>query len=120
MKRDTSREEKADATTDLGATQVSGRSLPPGPEVASDEAVTPAPLSEVVTGDGALTQWSAGQRLSDRFEIRSVAGMGGMGVVYRAHDHVLGEDVALKVLREGADQERFTREARLLSQLEHE
>ncbi|HEU5076999.1 MAG TPA: serine/threonine-protein kinase, partial [Polyangiaceae bacterium] len=125
MTRDTPREEQADPQglaepRDLESTQISGRPLPMGPEAARGGAETPAPLSDVVTNGGAITQWSVGQRLSDRFEIRSIAGMGGMGVVYRAHDQDLGCDVALKVLREGAEQERFTREARLLSQLDHE
>lgn len=119
MKRDISREEKADAGR-LESTQVSGRPLPIGPGPTGDDVAAPAPLSDLVTNGGPLTQWSVGERLSERFEIRSVAGMGGMGVVYRAHDQELGCDVALKVLREGAEHERFTREARLLSQLDHE
>ncbi len=120
MTRDISREEKADAH-DLESTQVSGRPLPNGLGAGGDDVAAPsAPASDLVTNGGALTQWSVGQRLSERFEIRSVAGMGGMGVVYRAYDQELGCDVALKLLREGAEQERFTREARLLSQLDHE
>ena len=50
-------------------------------------------------------------------------GQGGMGVVYRAMDRVLGREVALKVLRpELADEaleERLRREARILARLEH-
>jgi eukaryotic-like serine/threonine-protein kinase len=58
-----------------------------------------------------------------RYTIEGVAGEGGMGTVYRARDHLLDRDVALKVLRadlappEAAD--RLRREARILARLEH-
>ncbi len=42
-----------------------------------------------------------------------------MGVVWRAVDHQSGEPVALKLLRPGAEGERFLRESRLLSELDH-
>ena len=58
------------------------------------------------------------------YEIRARLGAGGMGEVYRAHDHTLGRDVAIKVLPAAfsADSERlarFEREARLLASLSH-
>jgi eukaryotic-like serine/threonine-protein kinase len=66
---------------------------------------------------------SAGTRLGS-YEIRSVLGEGGMGVVYRARDSRLERDVALKVLPASvvADPERaarFEREAKLLAALNH-
>ena len=37
--------------------------------------------------------------LASRYEIHSLLGKGGMGMVYRAHDRILDETVAIKVLR---------------------
>ena len=58
-----------------------------------------------------------------RYELREEIGRGGMGVVYRAHDRELQRDVALKLLRAGADAadlaRRLHREARVLASLEH-
>lgn len=58
------------------------------------------------------------------YEILAPLGAGGMGEVYRARDSRLGRDVAIKVLprhfHASPDlNERFTREARTLSQLNH-
>jgi serine/threonine protein kinase len=65
----------------------------------------------------------AGARLGP-YEIQAVIGAGGMGVVYRARDSRLDRIVAIKVLSAGVEpdpsfQERFSREARTLSSLEH-
>jgi serine/threonine-protein kinase len=57
------------------------------------------------------------------YTIQSLAGVGGMGEVYRAHDARLDRLVAIKVLRRGvtdeAAKERFFREARSLAKLRH-
>lgn len=67
--------------------------------------------------------FSAGTRIGP-YEIVSPLGAGGMGVVYRARDPRLDRTVAIKVLSsstaaDSAFHERFTREARSLSSLEH-
>jgi serine/threonine protein kinase len=58
-----------------------------------------------------------------RYVLHERIGEGGMGVVWRAHDTVLGRDVAVKVLAphlgDGDFGERLEREARLLATLEH-
>src|SRR5262245_21513343 len=66
-----------------------------------------------------------GQLLEGTYELVERLGGGGMGVVYRARDHRLGRDVAVKVLRPGggrADEDvrrLFEREARATAQLLH-
>ncbi len=65
---------------------------------------------------------SNGTRLGP-YEILAPLGAGGMGEVYRARDTRLGRDVAIKVLpsdKTSADRlQRFLREARAASQLNH-
>ena len=61
-------------------------------------------------------------RIAGRFVVESVAGVGGMGTVYRAHDEQTGQTVALKLIH-ASDKahvtERFVREAELLAELRH-
>ncbi len=64
-----------------------------------------------------------GTRLGS-YEILSLLGAGGMGEVYRATDHKLGREVAIKVLapafaRDPERLARFEREARVLASLNH-
>ena len=59
-----------------------------------------------------------------RYRIVDTIGSGGMGVVYRAHDPTLDREVALKLLHaealdSQAARDRFLREARALSRLNH-
>ncbi len=62
-----------------------------------------------------------GSLVAERFEVESFAGLGGMGAVYRATDHLTGQPVALKTLLGGTPdgEQRFSREARALSELDH-
>lgn len=65
-----------------------------------------------------------GEVLDGRYEIRSILGEGGMGVVYLAHQPTMDRDVAVKVLHPyySKDKEalqRFLREARAASKLRH-
>ena len=66
---------------------------------------------------------AAGTRVG-AYEVVSAIGAGGMGEVYRARDHRLGRDVALKILPQAFAQNpdrlaRFEREAKTLAALNH-
>jgi serine/threonine protein kinase len=65
-----------------------------------------------------------GTLLDGKYEIRGQLAAGGMGEVYLAHRTLLGDDVAVKVIREigpdpGVWRERFLRESRASAQLRH-
>ena len=63
----------------------------------------------------------AGARVLDRYRLVAALGAGGMGTVWRAHDDVLGRDVALKVVSLGDPlaRARFLREGKLAARLDH-
>jgi formylglycine-generating enzyme required for sulfatase activity len=78
---------------------------------------------EPIEGEGSAGRVTAGSRLG-HYEVIELLGVGGMGEVYRAHDHRLGRDVAVKVLPRGLSAhpralKRLEREARTVAALSH-
>jgi serine/threonine protein kinase len=73
------------------------------------------------TVDRLLRIAGASEDAYGRYALAEEIGRGGMGVVFRAHDHELRRDVALKVLRAGPRDlaSRLHGEARVLASLEH-
>ena len=62
--------------------------------------------------------------VNERYRLRDRLGAGGMSEVWRAHDQVLGRDVAVKVLAPGADSDparpaRIRQEARVAAGVRH-
>jgi HAMP domain-containing protein/predicted Ser/Thr protein kinase len=74
---------------------------------------------------GEMKVLSPGQTFGNRYEIRGVLGVGGMGVVYKAHDRELGEVLAIKTLKpellqdDSSALERFKSEIRLARRIAH-
>ncbi|MBX3198966.1 MAG: serine/threonine protein kinase [Labilithrix sp.] len=60
-----------------------------------------------------------GEVVGGRYELRGVLGQGGQSVIYRAKDHVDGDEVAIKIIRAGDRDgvDRLFREARALISL---
>ncbi len=74
---------------------------------------------------GKALETSVGTVLGGRYKVQSTLGSGGMAVVYRAEDAILGRPVALKTLhRRYAEmpsfRRRFRQEARAMASLDHE
>jgi tetratricopeptide (TPR) repeat protein len=63
------------------------------------------------------------QPLAGRFVVEREVGRGGVGIVYRAHDRLGGQAVALKVIAlpgvDAGEEARFQREGRVLAGLSH-
>ena len=65
-----------------------------------------------------------GKRLDGRYEIQEIIGVGGMAVVYKAHDNVENRTVAIKILKEEfiSNEEfirRFKNESKAIAVLSH-
>ena len=84
----------------------------------------------VVSGEGVLAPMTGlysrllGQTIDGKYEIKQKLGEGGMGAVYKAHNTLLGRDVAFKVMHPShADdptfRERFLREVRVMMDFVH-
>lgn len=66
-----------------------------------------------------------GKRLDGRYEIQEIIGVGGMAVVYKAHDNQENRTVAVKILKEEfvSNQEfvrRFKNESKAIAMLSHQ
>lgn len=66
-----------------------------------------------------------GKRLDGRYEIEEIVGVGGMAVVYKAHDNQENRTVAVKILKEEfvSNQEfvrRFKNESKAIAMLSHQ
>jgi tetratricopeptide (TPR) repeat protein len=77
-----------------------------------------------MTSTDGLRVLSAGTIIAGRYRVLGLAGVGAMGIVYRAHDERLHVDIALKVLRPGTSSdarllERFEQELVLARQVSH-
>lgn len=74
---------------------------------------------------GRALETSVGTVLSGRYKVQSTLGSGGMAVVYKAEDAILGRAVALKTLHsqyaeDPSFRRRFRQEARAMASLDHE
>ncbi len=74
---------------------------------------------------GEALEASVGTLLGGRYRVQSTLGSGGMAVVYRAEDAILGRTVALKTLHSRyaempSFRQRFRQEARAMACLDHE
>lgn len=82
-------------------------------------------IGDARPGQPAGVAIAPGELLADRYRIEAEVGSGGTGIVYRAMDCLLGEPVAVKLLRPevvAADPqafERFTQELRLARRITH-
>ena len=82
-------------------------------------------FKKFVLGGGKTQNTAVGRVLGGRYRVDGRLGKGGMAVVYRADDALLGRKVALKILhRYYADatyfQKRFKQEARAMASMDHE
>ena len=93
----------------------------------SGETLAATRVGPAAAGDaaGKGQEPQVGHLFAGRYDIQSVIGHGGMGVVYKAHDRDLDDIVAIKTLREQALSEdptlldRFKQEIRLARRITH-
>jgi eukaryotic-like serine/threonine-protein kinase len=78
-----------------------------------------------LVGGGKRLETTVGTVLAGRYKVESTLGSGGMAVVYRAEDDILGRTVALKTLHDEyaempSFRRRFRQEARAMASLDHQ
>lgn len=83
----------------------------------------PAPAPPPPSGSDAI-QFRRGQVFATRYTVLNLIGRGGMGCIYKVHDNVLGEEVALKTLlpqfvKDKLVVTRFINEARIARKMAH-
>ena len=111
--------EKAELEKQIAALTMGGSLAASAPAA---EALS-APTAPRPAGSGALPR--IGSLFAGRYEIESELGVGGMGVVFKAHDRTLDDAVAIKVLRNEALAQdstlidRFKQEIRLARKITH-
>lgn len=92
----------------------------PLPKIRIEARISPPPKENAAQG----IQFKPGQLVAGRYTVISIIGRGGMGIIYKVHDNVLGEEVALKTLlpqflTDHVVVERFVNEARIARRLAH-
>jgi Protein kinase domain len=79
--------------------------------------------SSVSTRQGALTTLGVGTLINGRYRLEAEIGRGGLGVVYRGHDLINDQDVAVKVINldnaNALTRGQFLQEANMHSSLHH-
>jgi HAMP domain-containing protein/predicted Ser/Thr protein kinase len=105
----------------LSASAPGGTRLQPMDTAAAAVAAT----LRIPAGAAGVNVLTPGQTFGNRYEVKSVLGVGGMGMVYKANDRELGEVLAIKTLKPdmmGADSnalERFKSEIKLARRIAH-
>ncbi|MSP63523.1 MAG: serine/threonine protein kinase [Myxococcales bacterium] len=94
------------------------RTFAAGPSRCPDDGASLVRVASLVTDP------MIGRNLEGRFTIQDRLGFGGMGAVYRAWQHSVERQVAVKVIhvgrgRDGAAAKRFLREVKLTSRISH-
>lgn len=94
------------------------------PRIRIDAQPSPRPSGEEGGGGAPELQFRRGQVVAERYSVLNMIGRGGMGAIYKVHDNVLGETVALKTLlpqfvRDKMVVERFFNEAKIARRLAH-
>jgi HAMP domain-containing protein/predicted Ser/Thr protein kinase len=80
---------------------------------------------KIPTGASGVNVLAPGQTFGNRYEIKSVLGVGGMGMVYKANDKELGEVLAIKTLKpdmiasDSNALDRFKSEIKLARRIAH-